>query len=38
MLKENNQGNEIIAKGDLVMHRRHMQTDRDHYQRWQNQG
>jgi RimJ/RimL family protein N-acetyltransferase len=38
MSKENNQGYEIIAKGDLVMLRTNIETDRDHYQRWQNQG
>ena len=38
MVKEPNQGYEIIAKGELVMLRPHMKSDGIPYQRWQNQG
>lgn len=38
MSKDNNQEYEIIEKGDLVMLRTLVETDRDHYKRWQTQG
>jgi RimJ/RimL family protein N-acetyltransferase len=38
MSKENNQEYEIIGKGDLVMLRTLVKTDRDQYMRWQTQG
>jgi hypothetical protein len=38
MSKDNNQEYEIIGKGDLVMLRTLVETDRDHYYRWQTQG
>lgn len=38
MSKGNNQAYELIAKGDLVMLRTHVDTDRQHYLRWQTQG
>jgi predicted Holliday junction resolvase-like endonuclease len=38
MSKDNNQEYEIIEKGDLVMLRTLVETDRDHYNRWQTQG
>jgi RimJ/RimL family protein N-acetyltransferase len=38
MSKDNNQEYELIEKGDLVMLRTLMETDRAHYMRWQTQG
>jgi RimJ/RimL family protein N-acetyltransferase len=38
MSKENNQSYEIIGKGDLVMLRTLVETDREHWMRWQTQG
>jgi RimJ/RimL family protein N-acetyltransferase len=38
MSKNNKPGIEIISKGDLVMLRSHMESDRVHYNRWQTQG
>lgn len=38
MSKVNHQGDEVIAQGDRVMLRPHIETDRDHYHRWQTQG
>lgn len=38
MSKDNNQEFEIIAKGELVILRPIVVTDRDHYMRWQTQG
>jgi RimJ/RimL family protein N-acetyltransferase len=38
MSKDNKQEYEIIGKGDLVMLRTLIVTDRDHYERWQTQG
>jgi RimJ/RimL family protein N-acetyltransferase len=38
MSEDNNQVYEIIEKGDLVMLRTLVETDRDHYIRWQTQG
>ena len=38
MSKENNQDYELIEKGDLVMLRTLVETDRHHYMRWQTQG
>ncbi len=35
---DNNQAYEIIEKGDLVMLRTLVVTDRPHYNRWQTQG
>ena len=38
MSKQNKQAYEIIEKGDLVMLRSLLPTDREHYMRWQTQG
>jgi RimJ/RimL family protein N-acetyltransferase len=38
MSTDKNQGYEIIAKGELVMLRTHIETDRAYYQRWQTEG
>ena len=38
MPKDNNQEYEIIEKGDLVLLRTLVETDIDHYKRWQTQG
>ena len=38
MSKDNNPTYEIIEKGDLVMLRTLVETDRDDYMRWQTQG
>jgi len=38
MLKDNNQEYELMAKGDLVMLRTIVASDRAHYMRWQTQG
>ena len=38
MSEDNSQEYELIAKGDLVMLRTIVATDRDHYLRWQTQG
>ena len=38
MSEDNHQDYEIIAKGDLVMLRTHLETDRTPYQRWQTEG
>jgi len=38
MSEDNNQAYEIIEKGDLVMLRTLVETDGDHYMRWQTQG
>lgn len=38
MSEDNHQDYEILAKGDRVMLRTHIETDRVHYQRWQTQG
>ena len=38
MSQEMDLGYQIIAKGELVMLRTHIETDRPHYQRWQTEG
>lgn len=38
MTKENHQEYELLEKGDLVILRTLVKTDRDHYMRWQTQG
>jgi len=38
MSEDNSQAYEIIEKGDLVMLRTLVETDSDHYMRWQTQG
>jgi RimJ/RimL family protein N-acetyltransferase len=38
MSKNNNQAYELIEKSDLVMLRSLVETDRDHYMRWQTKG
>lgn len=38
MSEDNQQAYEVIAKGNLVMLRTHLKTDRAPYQRWQTQG
>lgn len=38
MSKENNQEYELIEKGDLVMLRTLLETDTNHYKRWQTEG
>jgi RimJ/RimL family protein N-acetyltransferase len=38
MSKDHNQAYELIAKGAFIMLRTLVETDRDHYMRWQTQG
>jgi hypothetical protein len=38
MSKDNHQEYEIMGKGDLVMLRTHLETDREPYKRWQTYG
>lgn len=38
MSNKNGQPYEIIARGDLIMLRQHLEMDRDPYKRWQTQG
>lgn len=38
MSTDNEKGFEVISRGDLVMLRTLVKTDRDHYQRWQTEG